>query len=43
MGKASVVLGVDLNMNAVDSFDDATHCEGSEIYQADVPSLNMDS
>jgi hypothetical protein len=37
------VLGIDLNMDTVEFFDDAPDAEGSQISQADVPSLNMDS
>jgi len=35
------VLGVDLNMNTVEFFDDAAYAEGSEISQSTVPLLRV--
>jgi len=37
-----IVFGVNLDTYSVEFFDDVTYCEGREIFQEDVPSLDMD-
>lgn len=39
--KRTIVLGVDLNMNTVELFDNAAYAEGSEVSQSTVPLLRV--